>query len=178
MPIPDDRVGDKWEAGYQQSIPDAKDNFGDSVTTAGTELKSKLADMKTAYAAVTAADFNAAVDAAFTKENMGRAYNERLDQIAVTGMTASAKERVVENAKKARHIRTQIANIITAIPAHSGMAFVADLDDNLKRSVANAAAMRALDSITVQSTGPQIATAIYATYPTNGKYFGIIVTGK
>lgn len=108
----------KWQAGFQQSIPDAKSNFSTSINKAKTNYKAKTATMRTNYAAAMAdAVINPRIDATFTAQNMAIPYSERLDQISVTGLTPSQVSKVEASITLKQHFATLVSGVRSLLDA-------------------------------------------------------------
>lgn len=129
----------KWQSGFQQAIPDAKDNFASSINKAKTNYKSKTSAMRTNYAAAMADNvIHPKIDAAFTVSNMATPYNERLDQISVTGLTSSQVAKVEASITLKRHFASLITGVRTLLDsASSGNPEfkISTLPDQLKDTV-------------------------------------------
>ena len=162
----DESIGQKWNDAYKQAIPDAQEAYGDSLATAATNLKAKKTVMKDKYEkALDSADYNASVDAAFTPGVAGTAYEERTDQIAVTGLTPSQVAKVVANVKIVRHLQTliePIRNVLNTQTKVGDPQFAYDYTDGTERLFINIFLLKKANGFGSTTTAQQVLAKIKA----------------
>ena len=151
-------IGSKWDSALKEAIPDAKTAYGQVLATIPGKITAAKGKMKTAYAAaIDAPNFDARVTAGLAPGKADVAYNERLDQIAVTGTTEAQQAKMVEETKIRRRISTQIPAVIALFTGTSGnLKFPDGISNITKKTIVNRAAMKYRTYFSERSSGQDI----------------------
>jgi len=162
-----EEIGDIYEAVYKLRIPAAKEGYAEELPGLANQIIAQKGSMKTAYsAALDSPQFDAAVREGLAVGKADVAYNERMDQIAETGLTESQKGHIGDEAVVRRHIAGQIASVINLFNRNSGdPVFIAGLGTGSKRSLVNTILMKRISDLSAASTAQDCLNIIKTEIP-------------
>lgn len=157
MPRNVNSLGQKWNDAAVAALADAKRAYADALPGLASKIIAAKARAKTAFsAALDAPSYDASVRAGLAPGYADVAYNERADQIAMTGFTASQKQKIVDDALVRRHLSSIIDSIVAAADGSRGnLKFVDGLSAKFKRIIINSALMKYIDNFTTSTTSSQ-----------------------
>lgn len=167
MPRKLESIGEKWGAAYVESLPDAKEGYAEELPNlaakviAGARNEANIDKYKTV---VKSDHYANRVNAGLVVGKADVAYNERMDQIIVTGPTESQKQKQIDQTRLRRALRDKITSVLGGLGTSSGdLAFNVAVGSAMQRVVL----MQAMNKFSTRFTPTSTAAEIIAVLKAN-----------